>query len=321
MDQYDAIVVGGGIAGLQAAIQLGRYLRSVAVIDAGGGRSSVCRQYSNLLGWPEGVSGPWLRATGKGQAEQLNITFVQAEAAYLDKAPAGFVVLDRERLLLAEGRTVLLATGIADHIPHLAGLDRCLGVSVYICPDCDGYEAVGCNTVVMGSGNAGAHMAIAVSYWARRVAYINHTGEAVDAELARQLHELGIEQIGGRIAEVAVGADGMFRAALLANGAEVAGDRAFIAFGGSRPRTELARQLGVACADNGHVIVDARTKETSVPGVWAAGDIGLHSQMLAVALGEGMLAAVWMHKRLLQLQHQLIRVHDDTRPALHARPH
>lgn len=304
MERYDAVIIGGGIAGLQAAIQLGRYLRKVAVIDAGAGRSSLCRKYSNLLGWPRGVSGPWLRQTGKAQAEELNIKFIQDEAAHLEQTPDGFAVLARDKRELAVGRTLLLATGIGDHIPPISGMEPCLGVSVYICPDCDGYEALNRNTVVMGTGNAGAHMAIAVSYWAGGVVYVNHTAEAVDSGLARELSELHIEQIDARIASVAVDGDGLFRAAVLDDGREAAGDNAFIAFGGGRPQTRLARQLGAICADNGHIIVDARTKETSIPGLWAAGDIGLHSQMLAVALGEGMLSAVWMHKRLVQLEKQ-----------------
>ena len=76
MEQYDSMIVGGGIAGLQAAIQLGRYEHRVLVIDAGYGRSTLCKSYHNLLGWPDGVSGEELRRLGRLQAEKLGVTFV-----------------------------------------------------------------------------------------------------------------------------------------------------------------------------------------------------------------------------------------------------
>ncbi len=74
--RYDCVIIGGGIAGLQAAIQLGRYRHHVLVIDAGVGRSTLCRSYHNLLGYPDGVSGEHLRTVGRKQAEGLGVQFV-----------------------------------------------------------------------------------------------------------------------------------------------------------------------------------------------------------------------------------------------------
>ncbi|MEC0247881.1 FAD-dependent oxidoreductase, partial [Paenibacillus chitinolyticus] len=80
---YDSIIVGGGIAGLQAAIQLGRYGHRVLVIDAGYGRSTLCANYHNVLGYPDGISGEELRRTGRGQAEALGVAFAEGLAVRL----------------------------------------------------------------------------------------------------------------------------------------------------------------------------------------------------------------------------------------------
>src|SRR3954449_8067559 len=76
---FDCIIIGGGIAGLQASIQLGRYMHKVLVIDSGYGRSTLCRSYHNILGWPDGISGEELRRLGRQQAEKLGVAFVQDE--------------------------------------------------------------------------------------------------------------------------------------------------------------------------------------------------------------------------------------------------
>ena len=89
---YDSVIVGGGIAGLQAAIQLGRYEHEVIVIDAGYGRSTLCRCYHNLLGWPDGVSGEKLRQLGLIHAKKLGIQFFQDKAIDAKKTEEGFVV-------------------------------------------------------------------------------------------------------------------------------------------------------------------------------------------------------------------------------------
>lgn len=113
---YDCIIVGGGIAGLQGAIQLGRYQHSTLVIDAQGGRSSICRSYHNLLGWPEGISGEELRAIGKKQAENLGIHFTHDEVISAEKTEKGFL-LQTIGGGTYESATLLLTTGVKDRIP------------------------------------------------------------------------------------------------------------------------------------------------------------------------------------------------------------
>lgn len=153
---YDCIIIGGGIAGLQAAIQLGRYQHSVLVIDAGDGRSAICRSYHNILGYPDGVSGEHLRTMGRNHAESLGIEFLLEKVEKVEKEEQDFIVSVHNGSVY-KGERILFATGVMDRIPPFPSLFPCLGHSVYVCPDCDGYEIKEKHTLVLGSGNVVAH--------------------------------------------------------------------------------------------------------------------------------------------------------------------
>ncbi|MFB9324788.1 NAD(P)/FAD-dependent oxidoreductase [Paenibacillus aurantiacus] len=297
---YDCIIVGGGLAGLQAAIQLGRYNRSTLVVDAGDGRSTLCRRYNNILGWPEGVSGKSLREAGREQALAHGVRFVQGKAARAEQTQDGFRIMT-EAGDIAIGRRLLLATGVVDRLPDLPGLAECLGTSIYVCPDCDGYEATGQPSLILGAGDAGASMALTVRYWTDKLTYVNHERSPVDAALRERMEEQGIHCIEEPIARIETsGADGSVMTGItLQDGRQLQASTGFTAFGGNEVRAELAEQLGVQLFKNRHILVDARTRMTSVPGVWAAGDIVAHSEQTVIAMGDGSQAAIWMHKTLL----------------------
>ncbi|KRF21447.1 NAD(P)/FAD-dependent oxidoreductase [Paenibacillus sp. Soil787] len=304
MEQYDSMIVGGGIAGLQAAIQLGRYEHRVLVIDAGYGRSTLCKSYHNLLGWPDGVSGEELRRLGKLQAEKLGVTFAKDEvvqAVNKGKPGDGFELWGKSGKGY-EAPTLLLATGLLDRIPELPNLKNCLGLTVYVCPDCDGYEIKNKQTIVMGSGDSGAGMALTLSTRTDKLTYVNHEQKTVKSELLAKLKEKRITYVAEDIHEVIAEASGLFRGIVLANGERIAADRGFIAFGGNEVKSDLARQLGAERMENRHIVTDPRSKMTSVPFVWAAGDVGVHAEQVTIAMGEGAQAAIWMNKALLMLK-------------------
>lgn len=295
---YDCLIVGGGIAGLQAAIQLGRYKHSVLVLDSNDGRSTICRSYHNILGYPDGVSGQELREIGKRHAESLGVEFAFERVEQAQKTSEGFEVTSDNGNKYS-GIRILLATGVMDRIPPFPELMPCLGISVYVCPDCDGYEVKDKRTIILGSGNAGASMALTLSYWTNDLVYINHEKAAVNQKLMEKMKEKNIEYIESAIQEV-LAEDDKFNGVLLERGKEVTGDRGFIAFGGNEVKSGLAKQLGVERLENKHIVTDARSKMTNVKNVWAAGDVAAHSEQVTIAMGEGSQAAIWIHKSLLQ---------------------
>jgi thioredoxin reductase len=174
----------------------------------------------------------------------------------------------------------------------------CLGLTVYVCPDCDGYEVRDRRTVVLGAGDVGARMALLLRERTAKLVYVNHERKPVSPELERALAADGIAHVRKEAQRIATAGDGRISGVVFMDGSELEAERGFLAFGGNEVRSGLAQQLGAERHENGHVLADPRTKMTSVPGVWAAGDIGVHTESVSVAMGEGMLAAIWMHKWL-----------------------
>ncbi len=298
---YDCIIVGGGIAGLQAAIQLGRYdCHRVLLIDAGDGRSTICRNYGNILGFPDGISGPELRRRGREQAESLGILFKQDRILQAEQTE-GLFKLKGEKEAEYAATTLLLATGVMDRIPEIPGLLSVLGSTVYICPDCDGHEIHNRRTILMGSGNAGADMAMILADRTKELLYLNHESGPVSSDRRERLQSLDVGYEEGKIAEVRTGkerGEGNLEAVVLEDGRKFEAERGFIAFGGNRVHSELAGQLGVHLSHNKHIETDPRSKETNIKGVFAAGDVGVHAEQVTVAMGEGSIAAIWIHKAL-----------------------
>lgn len=297
---YDAIIVGGGFAGLQAAIQLGRYsAHRVLVVDAGNGRSSLCRNYHNILGWPDGVPGDELRARGRLQAETAGVEFQKDRILKAEK---------QDELFLLHGaagqqykcRTLLLATGVMDRFPELPGLQLALGLTVYVCPDCDGFEIQDRQTVLLGSGDVGANMAFILRERTGDLTYINHELVPVSAENRKRLSDEDIEYIEQPVLHIEE-EDGIIKSVALENGEVLPAERGFIAFGHNPVHSELAAQLGVTLHKNKHVEADKRSLMTNIEHVWVAGDVAVHAEQATVAMGEGAIAGIWMHKVLKKL--------------------
>ena len=302
---YDCIIVGGGIAGLQAAIQLGRYSKHhILAIDAGYGRSTLCREYHNLLGHPEGISGEELRRRGRRQAESFGVQFVQ-DLIHLAEKREDIFYLSGKNGLTYTSKTLLLATGVLDRFPELPGLVPTLGISVYVCPDCDGYEIQGRKTIVMGAGETGANMALILADRTKALTYINHEHRPIPEHLRILMQKKGVKYEEGIIKQVNQAHDGQISSIVINDGRQVEAERGFIAFGGNEVHSELAEQLGVKITDNHHVEADPRSRKTNVEGLWVAGDVGIHAEQVTVAMGEGSIAAIWIHKALSPCYNQL----------------
>ncbi|RAW16832.1 pyridine nucleotide-disulfide oxidoreductase [Paenibacillus taichungensis] len=301
MREYDCIIVGGGLAGLQAAIQMGRYSsHRVLVVDAGEGRSTLCRTYHNILGFPEGVSGEELRSKGRMQAERTGVSFEKDRIIKAGRRG------EQIQLFGSSGseymaKTVLLATGLTDRIPAIPGLRPTLGRTVYVCPDCDGYEIQDHRTILLGAGEAGANMAMVLIQRTNELLYINHEQSPISAELHRSMKEAGVRYLEAAVQEVQQMEDGHITGVLTEDGQIYESERGFIAFGGNRVHYELAEQLGAVIADNKHVEANPRSM-LAAPNVWIAGDLGLHAEQATVAMGEGSIAAIWIHKALQQMK-------------------
>jgi len=300
---FECVIVGGGIAGLQAAIQLGRYSHHVAVIDSNNGRSTLCRSYHNILGWPNGVSGETLRNLGRAHAEGYNINFFEDTVIAIEKSNMGFLLSTISGNEYVSKR-VLLATGVMDRIPDIKNIFPCLGISIYVCPDCDGYEVKNKKVLVLGSGKTGANLARTLSYWTKSITYINHDNIPIEGELHQKLTEKQISYIQNEVNEIVIGdQESKMTGVKLKDGTFIEAERGFIGFGGNEVRSDLLKGLGIERLENKHIVVNPRTKETNIKNIWAAGDIGVHSEQVTIAMGDGMQAAIWIHKSILNDKH------------------
>ncbi|GGG08708.1 thioredoxin-disulfide reductase [Paenibacillus albidus] len=298
---YDTIIVGGGLAGLQAAIQLGRYsAHHVLVIDAGEGRSSLCRKYHNILGWPDGISGQELRDRGRRQAESTGVQFVTDRIVLAEKQEELFR-LEGEQGKTYQARTLLLATGIMDRFPELPGIINALGNTIYVCPDCDGYEIQNLKTVLLGSGDVGAAMAFILRERTDDLTYINHEQKPLSQDNRRRLDSEGIHYIEAPAAYIQE-QEGRIQGIALNKGTFIPAERGFIAFGGNPVHSGLAEQLGAKLHKNRHIEADSRSLMTSVEHVWVAGDVAVHAEQATVAMGDGAIAGIWIHKALRKMK-------------------
>ncbi|MQY35641.1 Thioredoxin reductase [Streptomyces sp. RB17] len=290
MRLVDTIVVGGGPAGLSAALYLARYNREVLVFDTGHGRSTHHQTNHNYLGFPEGVPTVDLRKLGREQLSRyagvqvLHHLITHAEG----DAERGFTVRSQGHSWRA--RALVLATGVLDHFPHFEGWESYVGRSMFWCITCDGYENRGRSILVVGHTDAAAGEAMQLHSLTDRVRVLTNSGsDEISPKFRRRLENAGIPVVHDRIGEVE-GADGMLSAVLTREGRRLELDALF-SIQGATPETTLARQLGVRLAPTGYVQVDSEQK-TSVPGVYAAGDLtALHSHQVTAAVHEGAQAA------------------------------
>ncbi len=294
--RYDVAVIGGGPAGLAAALWLARYLHTVVVVDSGDPRNWETRGINGYLGH-QGVRSPELRALGREECAKFGVAFV---SGIVDRATNEtgelFAVYLRDGSAI-EARRVLLAIGIKDVWPDIPGLDRCYGDTVHVCPDCDGYETRDKKTVVIGKGRKAVGMALALTTWTRAIVICTN-GERPDMDqgLLDQLKALNIPVLDAPI-ECVKSKASEIRGIDLLGGMELDCERLYFAIG-QYPADDLGAQLGCRRDEMGRLVIDDRNR-TSVVNVFAAGDIAPGPQLALGAAASGAISAMAIHASLV----------------------
>jgi thioredoxin reductase (NADPH) len=293
--RVDCLIVGGGPAGMVAATYLARYRREVCLVDSGNSRASRIPQSRNVPGFPKGISGPRLLERIRLQAEAAGIVVCKGVVETLAVADDGFVAGIGGSTLHA--RSVLIATGCADLAP-VPGLSR-RGTwwgQVRWCPICDGYEALDRRVVLIGDQASGAGHARFLRTYTRDLSLVLAPGEASLATGDREsLERAGIEVVGEAPVRLVLprGEPGRLE---LESGRALTFDVVYPMTGG-RPHADLAARLGARRATDGRLEVDIR-QATSVPGLYAAGDVVASLGQVAVAVAEAAVAATAIHRSL-----------------------
>jgi thioredoxin reductase (NADPH) len=297
----DCLVIGAGPAGLVAALYLRRFQRDVRLVSLPHSRALKIARSHNVPGFPGGISGPELLQRLRQQLAAVDGEVIEAEVTSLRRSGGGFVAgmagmagaVDDTRA----ARTVLLATGIEDVEPPLAGLDLLRRQSrLRHCPICDGHEHRGQRIAVLGRGDHGAREALFLQRFSARILlFDSHADDLVPEPRQQELRQAGITRIGAAPLAAEVDGTGPVRL-LLGSGAPHEVDVVYAALG-CRPRSSLAHALGALLDARGSIVADAHQR-TSVPGLYAAGDIVSALDQIAVAHGHAAIAATAIHNAL-----------------------
>ncbi|MDO7841950.1 NAD(P)/FAD-dependent oxidoreductase [Sphingomonas immobilis] len=295
----DCLVIGGGPAGLTAAIYLARFHLAVRVFDAGLSRALSIPLTRNHAGYPGGIAGSDLVGRMRQQAALYGASLLQGTIETLEKHAEGhFIALAHGAAW--EARTVLLATGVVNRRPR--GLDdqthaRALATGqLRYCPICDGYEVTDKQVAVLGTGERGLREALFLRSFTASLSLIapDDVHDLTSSQRA-ELEEAGVEILGACSTMDFTGPKAVLTFA--------DGSRAFDAVYpalGSDIRSELARGVGARTSEEGCLTVDAHQR-TNVPGLYAAGDVVLGLDQISHAMGEGGVAATTIRNDLARL--------------------
>jgi thioredoxin reductase len=286
---YDAAVIGGGPAGLSAAAWLGRYRRTVVVVDSQEYRNEGVDLSHGYLG-RDPIPPPELRRLARAEIERYpTVTFL--DGTRVDRLTG---IRDRFDIGLGDtvlqARRVILATGVRDDFPDVGGFFEHYGADVFHCASCDGYEAKDRDVVVFGWGEHISGFSLGLLTWARSVTLVTDGHHFEGAPEDRSLLEQrGVAVLEDEAVELC-GRRGGLSAVRLRGGEELPCQLAFFSIA-HHPNNDLASQVGCVIGEAGCIDVD-RDGVTSVPGVYAAGDLTPGVQLISNAVAKGAAAAI-----------------------------
>lgn len=299
-DILDCLIVGGGPAGLTAAIYLARYHLAIRVVDAGESRAGWIPCSHNHAGFPEGIAGSALLERMRDQARRYGTKIDSGRVTRVEAIADGFV--GEWGCGPVSARTLLLATGTANRRPQLDRAEHDAAMArglIRYCPVCDGYEVTDKRVGVIGDDAHGVAEAIFLRGFTRDVTLVAPHGaqQKIGAQDWDRLAEFEISAVDGPVIKIEPGADDIV---LVTAEERLTFDTVYPALG-SDPNTTLAAMLGLVLAEDCCIRTDDHQR-TSLPGVYAAGDVVKGLDQISHAMGEGGVAATTIRNDLAKLR-------------------
>ena len=292
---YDVIVIGGGPAGLSGALWLARYRRKVRVFDAEDPRNAATWAVHGYPGLPE-ISPKELRRTLKLQAVDAGAEYEPGVVVTVEGGEDDFrVTMEDGRVFGA--RRLLIATGLKDIVPELPGFDDFYGTSIWHCPDCDGPSVLDRKVGVIGWGRQIAAYCMYFLTFTENLTILTH-GHPPDLEpRARAALERWSIPVREDVIERLEGEGGQIQRVVYHDGSTEDFDALFFHIA-SGPGSSFAADMGCGADEDGILEID-KEHATTVPGIYAAGDIVPGSRLASRAAAEGIRAAIGIHKSLI----------------------
>jgi thioredoxin reductase (NADPH) len=289
----DCLIIGGGPAGLTAAIYLARFKRQVALIDAGDSRARLIPKSHNYPGFTDGVTGERLLELLRQQADTYGVMRIEGRVERLDKTDNGFSAHWDGRQLAA--KRVIVATGLIDKCPPVPRLRQAIAEGlVRYCPICDGFEASGQRIAILGHAEEAFGKAIFLRTYSDAVTLLTLDGSKPDEKARSELDQAAIVRPSASVSSIEHG-QGILTVRLT-DGGVLHFDTLYPVLG-CEVRSELATALGVPQNEVSCLIVD-KYQETAVPGLYAIGDVVSDLHQIAVGIGHAAVAATHLHRQL-----------------------
>ena len=292
-EDIDALIIGGGPAGLTAAIYLARYRRRVVVVDSSESRAALIPATHNYPGFADGIAGVGLLDALTRQAKTYGVRLIHDRIATLQKVESGFTAKCVQADILA--KRAILATGLLDRNVPIPGLKEAIDHgAVRYCPICDGYEASDLRIAVLGSVEEALGKALFLRTYSRRLTLLTLDGELGSEGSLRELLEAGIRFPDAQVQ--AFERQGEEIVALMNDGTREVFDVIYPVLG-CEVRSELGRKLGARHNPVGCLEVDAH-QQTTVGRLYAVGDVVSDLHQIAVGTGHAAVAATHIHNSL-----------------------
>jgi thioredoxin reductase len=288
---HDVIIVGGGPAGLSAALVLGRACKRVLVIDQGSPRNAHAKHMHGYLS-RDGFNPMKLLAIGRDELERYDVEFLQDEVIGGRRIRGGFAVRTHSGKRFTS-KKLLLATGIRDQLPRIQGFTELYGISVHHCPYCDGWEWRDKRLAAYGDGKSALGLALSLKNWSDDVLICTDGEHGASKRLLKAIREHQLQLCEEPIARLE-GRNGKLHKIVFESGNSIARDAMFFNTG-QRQKSSLAENLGCEFDNKDGVVVDKRER-TCVPGLFLCGDASKDVQFVVQAAAEGAIAAVTINK-------------------------